>query len=257
VSRSTAWEFATGRVWSRSGAVLSEQLESTAERLGGAPPTDGTSGEERQREEHRTHALIVSPSARLGKTTHGRMTTPVTLRRRTSGLGSTSAEVGDIIGLMAHEVHRARAPRATLGYAVVVLGAAMFVTSCFLPLQRVPATQGDRTISQYEQVTLSGGGAGSDVSGLLYLFGGVASVAAVATVALVRGGRGPVLRFLLVGAVLAWSLTWIGILWRYGTFPIFSFEYGYWLQAASIGVVVIGTILVGVGKRYAKGERTE
>jgi len=166
--------------------------------------------------------------------------------------------------VVAHEPHGTRARRSTVGYAVVVLGAALFVTSCFLPFSEFLGPR-DRTISAYEQVTLSGG-AGSDLSGLLYLFGGVASVAAVAIVALVRGGRGPVLPFLLVGAVLTWSLTWIGILWRYGTFTIFSFEYGYWLQAASIGVVVVGTILVGFGKpsevkdshdRYANGERTD
>jgi hypothetical protein len=45
-------------------------------------------------------------------------------------------------------------------------------------------------------------------------------------------------------------LTWIGILLQYGTFSrLFSLELGFWLQAVSIGVVVIGTILVGFGKR--------
>jgi hypothetical protein len=75
----------------------------------------------------------------------------------------------------------------------------------------------------------------------------------VALVGLIRGerqsGRG-----YLAGAVSAWSLTWIGSLLqsaglREGTLTGgLSLEAGFWLQAVSIGVAVIGTILV-VSKR--------
>jgi hypothetical protein len=47
-----------------------------------------------------------------------------------------------------------------------------------------------------------------------------------------------------------WSLTWIASLLQSaslrggGTFTRYSLEIGFWLQAVSIGVVVIGTILV-------------
>jgi hypothetical protein len=147
---------------------------------------------------------------------------------------------------MAHEVHRSRARRSTFGYAVVVLGGGLFVTSCFLPYTGLGT--GARTFSLFEQLTLPS--PASDLSPLLYLFGGVATVAGVAIVALVRGGRGRSLPFLLFGAVAAWSLTWIGILVQYRTFSrSISLELGFWLQAVSIGVVVIGTILVGFGKR--------
>jgi hypothetical protein len=78
----------------------------------------------------------------------------------------------------------------------------------------------------------------------------VAPVAVVAVIALVRRQRGSVLPSVLVGAVIAWSLTWIGVLVNTGTSSVnVSLEIGFWLQAVSIGVAVIGTILVGFGKR--------
>jgi hypothetical protein len=149
---------------------------------------------------------------------------------------------------MAHEVHRTRTRRSTFGYAIVLLGAALFVTSSFLPYYAVGA--GERTISLFELLTQRPLGADSYLGAPLYLFGGVAPVAVVAVIALVRGQRGPVLPSVLVGAVIAWSLTWIGVLVNTGTFSVnVSFEIGFWLQAVSIGVAVIGTIFVGFGER--------
>ena len=56
---------------------------------------------------------------------------------------------------------------------------------------------------------------------------------------------------MLAGAVSAWSLTWIGSLLQSAglregaTIPDgLTLEIGFWLQAVSIGVAVIGTILV-------------
>jgi hypothetical protein len=148
----------------------------------------------------------------------------------------------------------------------VLLGAALFVTSCFLPYYAVGA--GRRKISLFE--LLAQGPLGADsyhLGALLYLFGGVAPVATVAVIALARGERGPVPPSVLVGAVIAWSLTWIGVLVNTGTSSVdVSLEIGFWLQAVSIGVAVIGTVLVRFGKRsevkdshdrYANGERTD
>ena len=87
----------------------------------------------------------------------------------------------------------------------------------------------------------------------LFLFGGVTSVVVFALVGLIRGER-QLGRGFLAGAVSAWSLTWIGSLLqsaglREGTITKgLSLEAGFWLQAVSIGVAVIGTILV-VSKR--------
>ena len=185
-------------------------------------------------------------------------------------MGSTSAEGRIHHRVMAIDAPGSRARRSGLGYAVVVLGAALFVASCFLPYMGytgVPAPGTKTTVSLYQQLTLGPDGGSSDLSVLLYLFGGVAPVAAVAVVALVRGERrparptssgtrsarasSPVLPALLVGAVGAWSLTWIGALLRLGTFLGTSLEMGFWLQAVSIGVTIIGTILVGTRRAGA------
>ena len=146
---------------------------------------------------------------------------------------------------MATNIRPPRGPGSALGYAIVLLGAGLFVTSCFLPYNGFNVL-GELTISLYQQLTLGPNGSSSDLGALLYLFGGVAPVAVVATVGLVRReGRAGLPS--LVGAVAAWSLTWIGVLLRLGTFA--SWEVGFWLQAVSIGVAVIGTILVGFGRR--------
>jgi hypothetical protein len=160
--------------------------------------------------------------------------------------------------MMAHEVHRTRTRGSALGYAVVLLGAALFVTSCFLPYY---GSAGGRSVALYDQLLMAQGG-GSELGAILFLFGGVATVVVVAIVGLTRGER-PSLRAFLVGAVVAWSLTWIGSLLQSATLREnalsgrLSLEVGFWLQAVGIGVAVIGTILVGVGKRYANGQRSD
>jgi hypothetical protein len=151
--------------------------------------------------------------------------------------------------VMAHETGRSRARRPTLGYAVALLGAAVFVTSCFLPYYGVA---GERSVSLYDQLLVAQGG-GLELGAILFLFGGVATVVVVAIVGLTRGER-PSLRAFLAGAVAAWSLTSTGVLLqtaslRESAIGVLSLEIGFWLQVVSIGVAVIGTILVGFGKR--------
>ena len=159
---------------------------------------------------------------------------------------------------MAAEVRRTRAPRSSVGYAVVLLGAALFVTSCFLPYY---GFAGGRSVTLYDQLLVAQGG-GLELGVILFLFGGVATVVVVTILGLTRGER-PSPRAFLAGAVAAWSLTWIGSLLQAATLREnvltgrLSLEVGFWLQAVSVGVAVIGTILVGVGKRYANGERTD
>jgi hypothetical protein len=151
---------------------------------------------------------------------------------------------------MVVDTHRPRGRGSTLGYLIVLLGAALFVTSCFLPYYGL--TEG-RSVSLYDQLLVARDG-GLELGAKLFLFGGVATVVVVALVGLMRGERLSASGF-LVGAVSAWSLTWIGSLLqsaslRETTIPRgLSLEAGFWLQALSIGVAVIGTILVGLGKR--------
>jgi hypothetical protein len=164
---------------------------------------------------------------------------------------STTAERGNIMAVMAAEDRRTRAPRSRVGYAVVLLGAALFVTTCFLPYYGFP---GAPSTSLYDQLLVQDGG--SEFGGFLLLFGGVATVLVVAIIGLTRGER-PSEHAFLAGAVAAWSLSWIGSLLqsaRLGGGSGLSLEAGFWLQAVSIGVAVIGTILVAA-RRIGVHER--
>ena len=135
----------------------------------------------------------------------------------------------------------------------MLLGAALFVTSCFLPYYGL--TEG-QSVSLYDQL-LVGRDGGLELGAKLFLFGGVSTVVVVALIGLIRGER-QLGRGFLAGAVSAWSLTWIGSLLqsaslREATIPRgLSLETGFWLQALSIGVAVIGTILVGFKRSEGK-----
>jgi len=49
---------------------------------------------------------------------------------------------------------------------------------------------------------------------------------------------------MLAAAVAAWSLPWIGFMLSVAETSVgLSLEVGYWSQAVSIGVVIIGTIV--------------
>ena len=153
---------------------------------------------------------------------------------------------------MAAEVHPGRGRGFSVGYVIVLLGAALFVTSCFLPYYRFP---GGHSLSLYDQLSLSQDG-GLELGAKLFLFGGVATVVVVAIVGLTRGerlsGRG-----FLTGAVSAWSLTWIGSLLqtaslRETTIPEgLSLVAGFGLQAVGICVTVIGTVLIATRRTRA------
>lgn len=204
-------------------------------------PRDGTAGWSES-----AVAVLAEHAGEVRRIEPGRVT--VILRRRTSAYGFDIIRGRIHHRVMATDDPGSRARRSSLGYAIVLLGAALFVASCFLPYTGYtvlpPAARETGTFSLYQQLTQGPNGGGPDLSALLYLFGGVAPVAAVAVVALMRGERGPILPALLLGAVVAWSLTWIGALLRLGTYLDASLEFGFWLQAASIGVAVIGTLLI-------------
>jgi hypothetical protein len=146
---------------------------------------------------------------------------------------------------------RARPPRWRFGYLVVFVGAAGFVASCFLPYNGVTSSPGDpRSVSIYEQLVSFGpNDGGSDVGALLFLFGGVASVAVVAAVGVTRGRLRPGAAS-VAAAVAVWSLTWIGLMIREATFGGgISLRWGFWVQAVSVGVVVVGTIVAVATER--------
>ncbi|HEU4356075.1 MAG TPA: hypothetical protein VFT27_10845 [Actinomycetota bacterium] len=172
---------------------------------------------------------------------------------------STLAETGNIIMGMGAETGASRKTGSVIGYATTLVGAVLFVASCFMPFYGFP-NQG--SVTRYDQLTV---GQDVDVGAILILFGGVTVVFVVAIVGLARSRRdaGPV-QF-LAGAVAAWSLTWIGALLQTASLregrimPVgLTLEIGFWLQAVSIGLAVIGTILVairrvGAHERHAAG----
>jgi hypothetical protein len=129
------------------------------------------------------------------------------------------------------------------GYLVVLAGAAGFVVSCFVPfLGGGLLPPPSNTVSLWQQGP-PGDSVASVLSQLLLLFGGVATVAVLAIAGLTR--RGPLAApTVLAAAVVAWSLAWIGLLIGQATIGLgITLEWGFWLQALSVGVVVIGTVL--------------
>jgi hypothetical protein len=91
------------------------------------------------------------------------------------------------------------------------------------------------------------------VGGLLFLFGGAATVAWVALAGLRHGHherrRTP---SILVAVTVAWSLSWIGLL--VNASGLYEDEVGFWSMLASAGVIVVGTIIVWVSTRHTAHE---
>jgi hypothetical protein len=143
-----------------------------------------------------------------------------------------------------------------VGYLIVLLGAALFMASCFIPYYgfEVPA---QRTFSLYEQQT-SGVFDGANIGRLLYLFAGVAISGSIAVVGVARSEPHPRVPAMLIAAVAAWSLPWIGVMLSTAQTRLdLSLEIGYWVQAVSIGVVIIGTIVVMASTRTRANEQDE
>jgi hypothetical protein len=136
------------------------------------------------------------------------------------------------------------------GYLVILAGAAGFVASCFVPYYGGGlAGPGSETLSLYQQGLLGSDSVAGDLGSLLFLFGGVATVAFLAIAGVTR--RGPrTAPAMLVATVVAWSLTWTGLMIRQTTFRFgIAMGWGLWVQALSVGVVVIGTILAMASAR--------
>jgi hypothetical protein len=119
-------------------------------------------------------------------------------------------------------------PTGRLGYGVVLVGAVGFLTSCFVPYY---GGGGSETVSLYQQGSLGSDSLGWHVGSLLFLFGGVATVALLALAGVTR--RGPrTVASMLAATVVAWSLTWTGLMIREATFGGLgiTLEWGFWLH---------------------------
>jgi hypothetical protein len=152
---------------------------------------------------------------------------------------------------------RSTGPGSRIGYLLILAGAAGFVASCFVPYYGGSVFgPGFETVSLFQQGSGSDS-VGWDVGSILFLFGGVATVAFLAIAGVMRRGFRTAAT-MLTATVVAWSLTWTGIMMREATFGLgITLEWGFWLQAVSVGVVVIGTIaVVATGRAGARREGT-
>jgi peptidoglycan/LPS O-acetylase OafA/YrhL len=145
---------------------------------------------------------------------------------------------------------RSTRPRWGIGYLVVLLGVAGFVLSCFLPYTQF---FDQVSISYYRLATASRGGTLEYVGGLMLLFGGTATVAWVALAGLRHGQherrQTP---SILLAVTVVWSLSWIGVV--VSVSGVFGHEVGYWSMLVSVGVVIVGTVVVWISARPTKHE---
>jgi hypothetical protein len=155
---------------------------------------------------------------------------------------------------------RPSAGSGLVGYVIVLVGVAGFVLSCFLPYTTFGVLVGggspaSSTFSFYRLITRNtpDGGTLQYVGGLLFLFGGAATVACVALAGLRHGHherrRTP---SILVAVTVAWSLSWFGLLVNASGF--YDVVVGSWSMLVSAGVVIVGTIVVWVSARHATQE---
>ena len=133
----------------------------------------------------------------------------------------------------------------------------MFVASCFLPYYEVGLGGRSESITLYEQLQVGSDDWTFDLGTLLFLFGAVAVLASLAIAGL--AGRGhPLLKPAMLAVVaLAWSLTSFGTLLRAASLRQsslpqgLSLAAGFWVQAISVLVVVLGTMALLVTARRA------
>jgi hypothetical protein len=125
-------------------------------------------------------------------------------------VGSTPIAGKETIGSMNPGAGSGEARGSRVGYLVVLLGAALFVASCFVPYYGFEGPA-QRAFSLYEQQT-SGPFGGVSLGRLLYLFAGVAIATSIAVVGVARSKPQSRVPSMLIGAVAAWSLPWIGIM---------------------------------------------
>jgi hypothetical protein len=147
---------------------------------------------------------------------------------------------------------RPSAGSGVVGYPIVLVGVAGFVVSCFLPYTQL---SGQLSITYYRLLTMSRGTL-QYVGGLLFLFGGAATVAWVALAGLRHGQherrRTP---SILVAVTVAWASAWIGLLVSvWGGFAGAAYRVGYWSMLVSVCVVIVGMIVVWFSARHTTQE---
>ncbi len=138
------------------------------------------------------------------------------------------------------------------GYVIVLLGVAGFVVGCFLPYLSGNLLPGEGTVSLFRLIWLGAEKPIEQVGVLLQVFAGAATVGVIALLGI--GRRRAWTPHALIAGAAAWTLTWIGVL--IGQTAFGSYEVGYWVLLASMGVAIIGTVVVWVSARAHAREPT-
>jgi hypothetical protein len=134
----------------------------------------------------------------------------------------------------------------------VLIGAAGFFVSCFLPLYGGAPTGPQSGISLYrlEVTSFPGESLSAQIGGLLTLFGGMAIVTWIAILGFRRVAAWTLPA--MTAATAVWSLGWFGLLLRFAGLQI-SLSIGYWVLLLSVGVALGGAILAVVSSRPRGG----
>ena len=149
------------------------------------------------------------------------------------------------------ETRQDRGPSAG-GYVIVLLGVAGFVLGCFLPYLGGSFLPAEGSLSLLRLVWGPVGGPFEHVGGVLSLFAGAATVGVIALLGIGRR-RAWTPRALVTGAA-AWTLTWIGVQMTQAVFG--PKAVGYWVVLASMGMAIVGTVVVWVSARALAREPT-
>jgi hypothetical protein len=142
------------------------------------------------------------------------------------------------------DTRRDTGPSAS-GYVIVLLGVVGFVVGCFLPYLSATFLPAEGTISLFRVIWLGAGRPFEQVGVWLNLFAGAATVGVIALLGI--GRRRAWTPRALVAGTAAWTLTWIGVLMSQAAFG--PHEVGYWVLLASMGVAIVGTVVVWVSAR--------
>ena len=155
-------------------------------------------------------------------------------------------------------MERPQTSRADIaGYMVVLLGAAGWAVSCFLPLYRITDIQ-NAGVTLYRQISF--GSSGMRLGGILSLFGGIVAIGVFSTIGMRM--RQPWNVAVLAGAMVAWSLVSTGVLVTLGA-GVSEFNQGmvlgvgYWCLWASVMCVVAGTVTLVISLRHPQTQAVE
>jgi hypothetical protein len=122
---------------------------------------------------------------------------------------------------------------------VILAGVVGFLIGSFLPFYDLALTDESPSFAR-QMLTGLPETPGWEVGGILMLFAATAVVGVMAAIGLGAGARDSATQT-LIGAAVAWSITWVGALLRSTGFSV---EIGFFVMWVGIGVVVVGTVIV-------------